>query len=207
MPSYHDTAQRTILPVRPPHKTTLYPRFSYEREQWREKHQVAIMQSICSRLPSPHKSLILLVEDHHDTITVMRMILEREGYRVHTAESIASARQCIIARNYDIIICDILLRDGTGWELLQELKPSHMFKSIALSGLAMKEDAEMSLSVGFDRHINKPFITTHLLATIAELLIEQEEEYATIAKHWLLTLPCKMMMGATLGMPLCIHMQ
>jgi CheY-like chemotaxis protein len=135
------------------------------------------------------------------------MMLERRGYSVHTAESITSARQCITTQNYAIIICDILLRDGTGWDLLQELKPSHTFKSIALTGLAMKEDAEMSLSVGFDRHINKPFNTAHLLATIAELIFEQQEEYSRIANNWLLRLPCNMVMGATLGIPVCIPLQ
>jgi DNA-binding response OmpR family regulator len=130
------------------------------------------------------------------------MILERRGYRVHTAESITSARKCITNQHYDIIICDILFPDGTGWDLIEALKPSHIFKSIALSGLATKEDAVMSLSVGFDRHINKPFNTPHLLATIAELIIEQKEEYSRIAKSWLLTLPCKMMKDVTLGIPL-----
>jgi CheY-like chemotaxis protein len=163
------------------------------------------MQPVISRLPSPPGVIILLVEDHHDTITVMRMILERRGYSVHTAQSITSARQCITTRNYDVIICDILLRDGTGWELIEELKPSHTFKSIALTGLAMKADAVMSLSVGFDRHINKPFNTAHLLTTIAELIIEQQEEYSRIANTWLLRLPCKMVQGT--GIPVCIPLQ
>jgi DNA-binding response OmpR family regulator len=71
--------------------------------------------------------------------------------------------------SFDLLISDIMLVDGTGWDLVKELKSSQPMKSIALTGLAMESDIAMSRDAGFDRHICKPFNTDKLVAAIEEL--------------------------------------
>src|SRR3954469_11561424 len=100
---------------------------------------------------------ILVVEDHKDSATVLQMILARRGYDVTIAASAGRARTIVAANDFDLLISDIMLVDGTGWDLVKELKSVHPMKSIALTGLAMESDIAMSMDAGFDRHICKPF--------------------------------------------------
>jgi DNA-binding response OmpR family regulator len=109
---------------------------------------------------------ILVVEDHKDSATVLKMILERKGYDVTVAPSIDRARTIVATQDFDLLISDIMLVDGTGWDLVRELKSTHPMKSIALT---MESDIAMSLNAGFDRHICKPFNTDKLVAAIEEL--------------------------------------
>lgn len=118
---------------------------------------------------------ILVVEDHCDTATVLHLILTRRGYEVTIARSADSARQLALHLQFDVAISNIILPDGSGLDLVKELKASQPMKAIALSCLAMDADRCRSLAEGFDRHINKPFQAEELLATIEELTIEIPE--------------------------------
>lgn len=101
---------------------------------------------------------ILLVDDHEDTCTGMRMILERRGYRVKTAHDVKSAIE--LARNYrfELVISDLGLPDGTGFDLMKELRRlrGDTIRAVALSGFGMESDIERSMEAGFDVHMIKP---------------------------------------------------
>jgi signal transduction histidine kinase/CheY-like chemotaxis protein len=101
---------------------------------------------------------ILLVDDHEDTCTGMRMILERRGYRVKTAHDVQSALE--LARNYpfELLISDLGLPDGTGFDLMKELKRlrGDSIRGVALSGFGMESDIERSMEAGFEVHLIKP---------------------------------------------------
>ena len=83
---------------------------------------------------------LLVVDDHHDTCTGMKMMLERRGYDItvaHTADqAVEKARQ----ENFDLLISDIGLPDRSGYELMQELHVSKGLRGIALSGFGMEHD-------------------------------------------------------------------
>jgi len=111
---------------------------------------------------------ILLVEDHADTALVMSKLLEKSGYVVRVANSINRARQSAQETRIDLLICDVGLPDGSGLELMRELKSRYGLKGICLSGFGMEDDIRKSQAAGFAAHVTKPVDLTRL-----ESLIEQ----------------------------------
>eukprot|EP01117_Protostelium_nocturnum_P008208 TRINITY_DN2929_c0_g1_i2.p1 TRINITY_DN2929_c0_g1~~TRINITY_DN2929_c0_g1_i2.p1 ORF type:complete len:781 (+),score=162.25 TRINITY_DN2929_c0_g1_i2:71-2413(+) len=113
---------------------------------------------------------ILLVEDNDSIQFVIHRILVKANYSVEVAGSVAEAIQK--GRNpFDLILCDIGLPDGDGFQLLDKLKRECQwkFKSIALSGYSMKEDLDKALSAGFDTYLIKPVAPQLLLSTISNI--------------------------------------
>ncbi|HVY71766.1 MAG TPA: response regulator [Verrucomicrobiae bacterium] len=100
---------------------------------------------------------ILLVEDHPPTRKALIRLLSNRGYEVMAAENIGQARQQAAASGFDVVLSDLSLPDGTGHELmieLRQLQPACL--AIALSGYGMDSDIQHSLSSGFDLHLTKP---------------------------------------------------
>src|SRR5947208_8540925 len=87
---------------------------------------------------------------------VMQIFLERQGYTVSTANTMASALELASARPFDLLISDISLPDGSGIELMQTLRTTRPVIGIALSGFGMEEDVKKSIEAGFTEHLVKP---------------------------------------------------
>ena len=113
---------------------------------------------------------ILVVEDHEDTRRVLSRVLRRRGFGVTAAGSVAAARVQLAAARPNLLICDIGLPDGTGWELLEKLRPLGPLRAIAMSGYGMTHDVEKSREVGFAAHLTKPIDFPRLEALIGEIL-------------------------------------
>jgi PAS domain S-box-containing protein len=105
---------------------------------------------------------LLLVDDHPDTARTLARLLTRSGYEVRTANSVAGALKLAAAEPFDLVVSDIGLPDGTGYELMQEARARHGLSGIALSGYGMEEDMRRSKDVGFVEHVVKPVNMTHL---------------------------------------------
>ena len=105
---------------------------------------------------------ILLVEDHADTARIMKNLLESFGHHVRTAGSVAAALQLAQEEDFDLVIGDLGLPDGSGLEMMRELARLHNLQGIAISGYGMQEDIERSRQAGFLEHIVKP-IDVHKL--------------------------------------------
>ena len=113
---------------------------------------------------------ILLVEDHVDTAHVMRRILESAGYTVSHASRISEARQLVSQQKFDLVVSDVGLPDGTGLELMRELKDTCGLDGIALSGFGTDEDVNASKEAGFAEHLTKPVDWDRLRDAISQLL-------------------------------------
>ena len=99
---------------------------------------------------------ILLVEDHEPTRTTLAGLLARRSYDVAVAATVKEARTLAKKRNFDLLITDIGLPDGNGYDLMNELgKESHL-RGIALTGYGMEHDVTRSENAGFDAHLTKP---------------------------------------------------
>ena len=107
---------------------------------------------------------ILFVEDNANTARASKVMLELRGYTVDTAGSVRAAKECLAAKEYDVILSDIRLPDGTGYDLLASLP--RPLRAIALSGLTSAADREEALSKGFTVFLAKPFRTDELIAAI-----------------------------------------
>jgi PAS domain S-box-containing protein len=106
----------------------------------------------------PERQLeILLVEDHDDTSRVLSRLLERLGHRVRRADSVAAAL-AEADRPFDLLLSDIGLPDGTGIELIHELREKYGLQvpAVALTGYGMEEDIAKSREAGFIAHLTKP---------------------------------------------------
>lgn len=118
---------------------------------------------------------ILLVDDHVDSLRPMQLFLETIGYQVTTADTVAAALRAATQEQFDLLVSDIGLPDGSGDDLMRQLQDEgHNFPSIALSGYGTEQDAARSRAAGFQIHLTKPISPTDLRATMEKLLAQRQ---------------------------------
>ncbi|MCA1659352.1 MAG: response regulator [Verrucomicrobiaceae bacterium] len=117
---------------------------------------------------------VLVVDDHIDTCTGMKMMLERRGYRVTVAHTADQAMEKVRHAEFDLVISDIGLPDRSGYELMQELSTTRGLRGIALSGFGMENDVTRARAAGFSEHLTKPINFDRLDEAIQALLVEPE---------------------------------
>jgi DNA-binding response OmpR family regulator len=115
---------------------------------------------------------VLLVEDHEDSAATLSMVLSLKGYEVQVARTLAEARG--MADRCDILISDISLPDGTGLDLLREVRRRRDVKAIAVSGYGTEADVRRSEDAGFVEHLVKPFDVERLLESVGRLATASE---------------------------------
>lgn len=127
------------------------------------------------QLPARGGLRLLLVEDHHDTLTTLERLLVRRGYTVRTAASIAQALEITREFTFDVLVSDIGLPDGKGTDLLESIEQEHGVRplAVAMSGFGMEEDLKRSREAGFSEHLTKPIEFSALHQAIARLVAEQ----------------------------------
>jgi signal transduction histidine kinase/CheY-like chemotaxis protein len=113
---------------------------------------------------------ILLVEDDGPTLKVMTRLLGKPPYQVRTANTFAAALEAASAEDFDLIISDIGLPDGSGLELMRQIRDRYAARGIALSGYGMEEDIRRSREAGFLAHLTKPVDFQKLQGAIAQVL-------------------------------------
>jgi DNA-binding response OmpR family regulator len=113
--------------------------------------------------------LILLVEDHTDTARVLGRILKNAGFEVSHAESVLKARELANTRRFDLVISDVGLPDGSGLDLMRDLRETQGLTGIALSGFGTDDDMAASTAAGFAEHLIKPVDWERLRSAIERL--------------------------------------
>jgi DNA-binding response OmpR family regulator len=118
------------------------------------------------------KARILLVEDHDDTAKALARLLHLSGYQVQTAATFASALELCDAGNFDLLISDVGLPDGSGYDLMREILSRRcVSKGIAVSGYGTEQDVEQSRLAGFTEHLVKPVSFEILRDTIQRVIL------------------------------------
>lgn len=112
---------------------------------------------------------ILIVEDHEHTAAVMQRLLDREGHAVRVAATVREAVDALRATPIDLLVSDLGLPDGNGFEVMGELAKISDAKGIAVSGYGMDEDIERSSRAGFSAHLTKPINVAKLKETIQQV--------------------------------------
>src|SRR5438477_3747107 len=113
---------------------------------------------------------LLVVDDHADTCTGMKMMLERRGYDITVAHSAGQAVEKTEQEDFDLLISDIGLADRSGYELMSELRKSKGLAGIALSGFGLETVAIEARDPGFSEHLTKPINFDRLEQAIRHLL-------------------------------------
>jgi two-component system CheB/CheR fusion protein len=113
---------------------------------------------------------LLVVEDHGDTADMIRLMLESEGHEVVLAGDVESALERAGQDDFDLLISDLGLPDGSGLDLMRELQArGHKLPGIALSGYGQDSDIAQSRAAGFVAHIIKPIDMDRLASILAEV--------------------------------------
>jgi len=121
-------------------------------------------------IPKPSQRRVLVVDDHQDTCTGMKMMLERRGYEITVAYSAEQAVQKAHNQDFDLLISDIGLPGRNGYELMRELRESKGMPGIALTGFGSEHDISKARAAGFAKHLTKPINFEQLQEAIQSLL-------------------------------------
>jgi two-component system, OmpR family, alkaline phosphatase synthesis response regulator PhoP len=114
---------------------------------------------------------ILLIEDNPGFAEGLRQNLEFDGYRVTVAKDVASSARAIAADPPDLIILDLMLPDGNGYDVLRTIRERDSVTPVLLL-TALSEEAHKvrGFRLGADDYVTKPFGLLELLARIESLL-------------------------------------
>jgi CheY-like chemotaxis protein len=113
---------------------------------------------------------LLLVEDHLDTARALTGLLEKRGYKVETAPTVAKALEAVASEDFDLLVCDLGLPDSSGIDLILEIRKTKTTPAIALTGFGMQQDIDRAQKAGFNSHLTKPVNLQKLEVTIRRLL-------------------------------------
>ena len=106
--------------------------------------------------PQERSLRILLVEDHLDTMQVLTKLLKKWGHAVATAENVRTAQELADRQEFDLLVSDLGLPDGSGLDVMRHVKERSGIPGIALSGFGTEEDIRQSRNAGFSEHLVKP---------------------------------------------------
>ena len=123
-----------------------------------------------SRDSYSRKSLrILVIEDHGDTLEALSNLLTHFGHEISIADDAQSAREIIRSKEFDVVLADIGLPDGSGYDLIAEAKQKRPVKAVALTGFGAPDDIERGKEAGFDFHLTKPVDFHELQAVLGQI--------------------------------------
>jgi PAS domain S-box-containing protein len=120
---------------------------------------------------TPHKRTkslrILLVEDHGDTRQTLSRLLKHFGHNISEADCTQRALEIMRSQVFDVVLSDIGLPDGSGYEVISQAKREQRVKGVALTGFGTDEDIRRGREAGFDFHLTKP-VDFHELRSILD---------------------------------------
>lgn len=114
---------------------------------------------------------VLIIEDERELAQTIERTLCREGYVVEMAHSLDQAREKIGVFDYECILLDIMLPDGSGLNLLKEFKAAKRRGGvIIISAKESVEDKVAGLNLGADDYLAKPFHLAELTARVGSII-------------------------------------
>lgn len=113
---------------------------------------------------------ILIVDDDEDLSMLIMDMLEDEGFDAFHVTSIEAAYDFLENQTTDLILLDINLPDGTGFELCQELRNNSTVPIIFASARTSEDDKIIGLDMGGDDYLPKPYSIKELKSRIKSLL-------------------------------------
>ena len=110
--------------------------------------------------------LIYVVEDHQVIREGVRRYLELAGYKVLSFGNLASVREAFRITKADLLIQDVMLPDGDGFEFVRELRQTIDIPVIFMTARIAEEDRIHGFELGADDYISKPFSPKELVLRV-----------------------------------------
>ena len=113
---------------------------------------------------------VLVVDDEPQILRGLRVVLRRAGFQVDVAATVAEALDALAVRPPDALVLDLVLPDGTGVDVLRELRAWSALPVLVLSALGDEREKIRALDEGADDYVTKPFAAGELSARLRALL-------------------------------------
>lgn len=113
---------------------------------------------------------ILYVEDDLSLIEGLKYTLEKNGFAVDNARTVKEAHQFFQAGQYDLLLLDVTLPDGTGFDICQEVRKTSAVPIIFLTASDEEISIVKGLDMGGDDYITKPFKLGEVISRINALM-------------------------------------
>jgi two-component system, NtrC family, response regulator PilR len=133
-------------------------------------------------MASASKLSLLVVDDEPDLLTLYELTLVREAYDVRCASSVAEARACLEAHEFQAVITDMRLPDGSGLELLRLIESAgRSERVIVITAYGSAENAVEALKAGAFDYLTKPVDLKQFRSVVASAVGRQPRSEATTA--------------------------
>ena len=123
---------------------------------------------------APSETVVLIVEDDPDQLALADLRVSMAGYQVWAAESAAALRETFATKQVpDILVLDVMLPDGDGFEILRDLRTDATYDGLPVILLTAKTDIDdilNGLKIGADAYLTKPYSQAVLAQAIEDVL-------------------------------------
>lgn len=119
---------------------------------------------------------ILMIEDDSTIAFGVKYALEQEGFNIDISKDLESGRNNINEKNYDIILLDVMLPDGNGYDFCKEIRKIKDTPIIFLTACDDEVNIVMGLDIGGDDYITKPFRVRELISRIKAVVRRNKGE-------------------------------
>jgi two-component system response regulator PilR (NtrC family) len=122
------------------------------------------------------RNRLLIVDDEASLVDFLSLLFQGEGYDVATARSVEEARKSLERASFDLVLCDILMPDGNGLDLLREIKSNNGAgpQVIMMTAYTSTKSAIEAMKLGATDYVSKPFDVEEL-KIVAQKALERAE--------------------------------
>jgi len=122
-------------------------------------------------------SRVLIVDDDQGLVSLLQRFLQNDGFQVHSVFDHRSGLEAALTGEYDVVILDVMLPGGSGFELLKSLRAHSRVPVILLTARGEAVDRILGLEIGADDYVPKPFDPRELVARIRAVLRRSLENH------------------------------
>ena len=130
---------------------------------------------------------LLIIDDETSLLEFLELLFKEQGYSVTTANCVEAARECLSGDSYDLVLCDITMPDGSGLDLLAELKQQEDERTavIMMTAYTSTESAIEAMKLGAYDYVSKPFDVEELKILVQKALEKTElfDEHAYLRRE------------------------
>ena len=119
---------------------------------------------------------LLIIDDEENLLQVLSLLFAEQGYEVTATPSLRQAREALDQHDFDLVLCDIMMPEGSGLDLLKEIREADADASvIMITASTSTETAVAAMKLGAYDYVSKPFDVEEL-----KLLVEKALEKAEL---------------------------